>query len=205
MSIEESQKLFQKIIGLAIGLIICTIAIAIVLSNIHIHAWGLPVSTSARIVAANSSTSIALAAVLLVLAIIGKANPAKNEIMAFVFGIITLICAAGIIADRAANVGGWIENLVDEIGDLPATSAVIEVVLRIIQLGFFGVIIGLAIPSIVTSINIIKSTKDATTSSSHAQPAATIASTPASTKFCSACGASLDAGALFCNKCGAKV
>ncbi|MEX2682246.1 MAG: zinc ribbon domain-containing protein [Candidatus Sigynarchaeota archaeon] len=199
---------FGKLIGLSISLIILNIVLYVLLATIQTEAWGWTPAHVAAAAGLNSATPITLSVVLCALAIVGKMVSPKNGIVGFVFGIICLICSIGILVDRAINVFGWIDNLVEAIDDLPAVDAQIEIPLRIAQLVVFGALVGVAIPSIVVSANIIKDMKDAVKNTG---PSTSKASTPppkastGSSEFCSSCGAAVQPGSSFCKKCGAKV
>ncbi|NMC07214.1 MAG: zinc-ribbon domain-containing protein [Candidatus Lokiarchaeota archaeon] len=213
----DTKTLFTKKLSNSIALLVLVIMLAII-SGIMPVFLGISPAVFMISLIVNLTSPITIAVCLVIFSGIGKAKGLENRTMSFVFGLLTLGLSIGMVVDRALKIAPNISSLTTEISLIQSNPAVYIPIL-ILRIGFFailGIVIALAIVSIVNSVAIIK--ENLPSGSSHAaRPAAsstisttTIASTPPASanvkaQFCSSCGAALETGALFCNKCGAKV
>ncbi|MEX2684112.1 MAG: zinc ribbon domain-containing protein [Candidatus Sigynarchaeota archaeon] len=209
---QDTETLFTKKMPLAIVIMVFAVVNIVVLGimiGAH-HGYPLPLFYAYNV------PLIVYAVTHLVFTIIGKNKGKENQIMAFVFGIITLGLCAIMVIDRLTKIASMIDEIYDAVLLIPSWPIyVVDVIMRSASLAFIVLITVFSILSIVNSVNIIKEnvpSKSATTSTAGVaapvQPATTTpppASAGARAQFCSSCGAALDANAVFCNKCGAKV
>ncbi|MBN2153329.1 MAG: zinc ribbon domain-containing protein [Candidatus Lokiarchaeota archaeon] len=216
MQNQDTETLFNKKISMSV-IVLVMASVTMVLQGIiyGVHSVS-PINFMQGFIAAHVPV-IAYAVCLLVFSIIGKNKGKENQIMAFVFGICTIVLNGLVLLDRGQKVFAYISAIIGDVQSIVYDAMnIVDIILRSAMLGLTVVAIVFSIFSIVNSAGIIKENVP----SSHrtvgspagtayaAQPVAT-SSPPATAasqgQFCSACGAPLDAGAAFCNKCGAKV
>ncbi len=216
MKTQDTETLFRKKLNIAIPVFVF-IVVTMVFRGIYYGYHGYSQSSAANNIVSSHLTVLIYAIFLIVFAAVGKAKGTENRIMAFVFGIITIVICGLLILDRALLLDNIINAMILDIEYIPSDPInIADLIVDIIILVMYILSIVFSILSIVNSAGIIK--ENSPSGSTTAKPAKSgfvgqpaMASTPPpasssipKSQFCASCGAPLDVGAAFCNKCGAK-
>jgi hypothetical protein len=194
------------------AIVFLILSISAVVVQFKIQATERPQYAMAFIVEAIGKGVAALAAsiALFVISLVGSANRNKNEILAFVFGILTIVCAAGMIADRTFNLVACARDISEREAELPDPIAAAILLLRTDQSWLLSISIALAAPVLIAGIVITRAMKEVAAPREKTpfhQPYQSRPTSlpPARTGSCKGCGAPLNTSAIFCNNCGMKI